>query len=148
VKREDGCHLHLLFAIWHLPFGVSVLIEFRAVRRTRVVRLDAMSLVGSRFRFSLRTLMLVTAAIALLLVPVAWVARERMQMMRAQEALLQAREVALRSVVREGQRLPRQSEAMEQLRRENADLKQQVEQLRRQVEQLRSPPGRTDTVAQ
>jgi hypothetical protein len=65
-----------------------------------------MKLVASRFQFSLRSLLLVTAAIALLLVPVAWVARERMQRMRVQEALLQAREVALRSVVREGQRLP------------------------------------------
>jgi predicted RNase H-like nuclease (RuvC/YqgF family) len=92
--------------------------------------------------------MLVTAAIALLLVPVAWVTRERLQMMRAQEALLQAREVALRSIVREGQRLPSQSETMEQLRRENADLKQQVEQLRREVEQLKSPARRTDTAGQ
>jgi predicted RNase H-like nuclease (RuvC/YqgF family) len=107
-----------------------------------------MKLFASRFRFSVRTLMLVTAAIALLLVPVAWVTRERLQMMRAQEALLQAREVALRSIVREGQRLPSQSETMEQLRRENADLKQQVEQLRREVEQLKSPARRTDTAGQ
>ena len=108
----------------------------------------AMNLVGSRFQFSVRTLLAVTAAIALLLVPVVWVTRERMQMMRAQEAILQAREVALRSVVREGQRLPRQSQAVEQLRRENADLKQQVEQLRREVEQLKSTARRTDTVGQ
>jgi uncharacterized protein HemX len=106
-----------------------------------------MNLVGSPFQFSVRTLLLVTAAIALLLVPVVWVSRERMQMMRAQDAILQAREVALRSVVRERQRLPRQSQTMEQLHSENEDLKQQVEQLRRQVEQLKSPsrPGRADT---
>jgi predicted RNase H-like nuclease (RuvC/YqgF family) len=107
-----------------------------------------MNLVGSRFQFSLRTLLLLTAAIALLLVPVAWVTRERMQMMRAQRAVLQAREVALRSVIREGQRLPRQSQTLEQLRRENADLKQQVEHLRREVEQLKSSARRTDTVGQ
>ena len=69
-------------------------------------------------------------------------------MMRAEQAILQAREVALRSVVREGQRLPRRSQTEEELRRENADLKQQVEQLQRQVEQLKSPPRRTDTVRQ
>jgi cell division protein FtsB len=138
----------LLLAIWHLPFGVRLFIAFAAVLRTRVVGSHAMSLIASRFQFSVRTLLLLTAAIALLLVPVAWVTRERLQMMRAQEALLQAREVALRSVVREGQRLPRQSQTMEQLRRENADLKQQVEQLRREVAQLKSPARRTDTVGQ
>ncbi len=95
---------------------------------------STMNSVGPRFQFSLRTLLLLTAAIALLLVPVAWTTRERMQMMRAQEAVLQAREVALRSVVREGQRLPRRSQTLEQLRRENEDLKQRVEQLRRKVE--------------
>ena len=103
---------HLRFAIWQS--GISMFIDFGAVCGTRVVRSHAMNLVGSRFQFSLRTLLLVTAAIALLLVPVAWITRERMQMMRAQEAVLQAREVALRSVVREGQRLPRQSQGMEQ----------------------------------
>src|SRR5271157_4933611 len=58
-----------------------------------------------RLQFSVRTLLLVTAAVALLLVPVAWVARERRQMMRAQQEILLAREVALRSLVREQQRL-------------------------------------------
>jgi hypothetical protein len=106
----------------------------------------AMKLVGFRIRFSVRTLLLVTAAIALLLVPVVWVTRERMQMMRAQEAILQAREVALRSVVRQREQSSLKSQFMEQLERENADLKQQVEQLRRQVEQLKSPSRRSDTV--
>lgn len=107
-----------------------------------------MNLVGSRFQFSVRTLLLVTAAIAVLLVPVVWVTRERMQMMRGKDAILQAREVALRSVVREGQQLSLQSQTMQQLRRENADLKQQVEQLRREVEHLKSSARRTDTVGQ
>lgn len=115
-------------------------------------------------QFSVRTLLLVTAAVALLLVPVAWVARERQQLMRAQQEILLAREVALRSVVREQQRLrgeaasppedvaPQVSSspdrnlplaeklpAIEQLRHENADLRQQLEQLRREVETLKNP---------
>ena len=57
-----------------------------------------------RLQFTVRSLLLVTAAVALLLVPVAWVARERRQMMRAQQEILLAREVALRSLVREQQR--------------------------------------------
>ena len=117
-----------------------------------------------RLQFSVRTLLLVTAAVALLLVPVAWVAHERQQMMRAQQEILLAREVALRSLVREQQRLlskavsppedvaPQVSSspdrnlplaeklpAIEQLRHENADLRQQLEQLRREVETLKNP---------
>jgi len=119
-------------------------------------------------QFSVRTLLLVTAAVALLLVPVAWVARERQQMMRAQQEILLAREVALRSLVREQQRLlskaasPREDvapqlasspdrnlplaeklPAIEQLRHENADLRQQLEQLRREVEMLENPAKST-----
>ena len=117
-----------------------------------------------RWQFSVRTLLLVTAAVALLLVPVAWVARERRQMLRARQEILLAREVALRSLVREQQRLlskaaspreavaPRLSSspdrdlplaeklpAIEQLRHENVDLRQQLEQLRREVEKLKNP---------
>ena len=117
-----------------------------------------------RWQFSVRTLLLVTAAVALLLMPVAWVARERQQMMRAQQEILLAREMALRSVVREQQRLlskptPHSAEAapqlsaspdpnlpraeklpaIEQLRHENADLRQQLEQLRHEVETLKNP---------
>jgi predicted RNase H-like nuclease (RuvC/YqgF family) len=115
-------------------------------------------------QFSVRTLLLVTAAVALLLVPVAWVTRERQQLMRAQQEILLARELALRSVVREEQRrrgeaaspsedvapqvssspdrnlpLAEKLPAIEQLRHENADLRQQLEQLRREVEQLKNP---------
>ena len=117
-----------------------------------------------RLQFSVRTLLLVTAAVALLLVPVAWVARERQQLMRAQQEILLAREVALRSVVREQQRLRGEAAsppedvapqvassldrnlplaeklpAIEQLRHQNADLRQQLEQLRREVETLKNP---------
>jgi predicted RNase H-like nuclease (RuvC/YqgF family) len=102
--------------------------------------------------------------VVLLLVPVAWVARERQQLMRAQQEILLAREVALRSVVREQQRLRGEAAsppedvapqiasspdrnlplaeklpAIEQLRHENADLRQQLEQLRREVETLKNP---------
>ena len=43
-----------------------------------------------RFQYSLRTLFVVTAIVALLLVPVAWVARERQQVLEAREAALRA----------------------------------------------------------
>jgi len=117
-----------------------------------------------RLQFSVRTFLLVTAAVALLLVPVAWVTRERQQLVRAQQEILLAREVALRSVVREQQRrrgkaasppeavapqfsmipdrnlpLAEKLPAIEQLRHENADLRQQLEQLRREVETLKNP---------
>ena len=123
----------------------------------------------NRFQFSLRTLLLVTLALALLLVPVAWVSRERQQMIHARNAILEAREAALRSVVLEEQRrreeiaarpgadrpgkplneegnpaVEEESSAMERLERENTSLRQQVNELRREVEQLRSsakPPG-------
>ena len=83
---------------------------------------------------------------------------------RTQQEILLAREVALRSVVREQQRLrgeaasppeavaPQVSSspdrnlplaeklpAIEQLQHENADLRQQLEQLRREVETLKNP---------
>ena len=43
-----------------------------------------------RFQYSLRTLFAVTAIVALLLVPIVWVARERQQMLLAREAALRA----------------------------------------------------------
>jgi hypothetical protein len=117
-----------------------------------------------RWQFSVRTLLLVTVAVALLLVPVAWVTRERQEMMRARQEILLAREVALRSLVREQQRrreeaaslpqnvtpqapssparnlpLAAKSPAIEQLRHENEGLRQQLEQLRLEVEALKNP---------
>jgi hypothetical protein len=98
------------------------------------------------FRYSIRSLLLTTAAFALVLTPVAWVARERRAMLRAQEAMLHARELALRSVVREGARRRADADAsaganpsLEQLKRENASLKEEVESLRREVRQLKTP---------
>ena len=103
-------------------------------------------MVRNRFQFSLRTLLLATLAAALLLVPVAWVSRERQKMIAARAAILEAREVALRSVVLEEQRrLSRggnptleDSGAIQELERENTSLRQQVNELRRKVEQLRN----------
>jgi hypothetical protein len=93
-----------------------------------------------RFQFSVRSLMIASAVVALLLVPLAWVARERQHMLQLQNQILMAREVALASVVRE-EKLRRDEAAAatvsaasaEELKRENAELRQQVETLRREV---------------
>ncbi len=120
-----------------------------------------------RLQFSIRTLLVVTAATALLLVPVAWVTRERRQMELAQREIVRRREIALRSVIREERRRlataelstenstppaasnpgldlsgMRQQPVIEQLRFENSDLRHQLELLRREVQHLR-PPART-----
>ena len=104
------------------------------------------------FRYSIRTLLLATAVCALLLTPVAWVARERRAMLQAQQAVLHAREVALRSVVREEERRRANSSAaaapsLEGLQRENASLKQEVESLRREVRQLRNTSASTGSAS-
>jgi hypothetical protein len=96
-----------------------------------------------RFRYSIRTLLLATAACAALLTPVAWVARERRQMLAAQEAVLQARAVAMESVAREVKRRRADSTAgdtpsIERLKRENESLRQEVESLRREVQELKN----------
>jgi hypothetical protein len=115
----------------------------------------------------MRSLLLLTACMALLMVPVVWVTRNQRRMMRAQREMLQAREVALRSVIHEQARrfksasLPvvngatrtapslepnsppaEETAAVEQLRHENEGLKQQLEQLRREVETLKSDAKR------
>ncbi len=103
-----------------------------------------------RWQFTVRSLLLVTVAVALLMVPVVWVARERRQLLRAQQEILLAREVALQSAIREEQRrlsaaasaaenAPSPAGSLEQLRHENVNLKQQLQQLRREVDQLRAP---------
>ena len=104
-----------------------------------------------KIQFSIRTLVVLTAVAAVLLVPVAWVARERQRMIQAEREILAAREVALRSVVREAdarrqhlssassQPQPAEEATLKQLLRENADLKQEVKELRRELEKLRNP---------
>ena len=89
-----------------------------------------------RYQFSLRRFMLVTPILAIVLVPVAWVTRER-------QRLLQARDEAVRAVIlaeRYRSALKKREAAVpaeiERLRRENAELKASVERLRRQVERL------------
>jgi len=119
-------------------------------------------------QFSLRSLVLLIAIFGFLLVPVAWVAHERRRMLNAQEALLQAREIAIRSVVLEERRrleamarsqLPDQRvstssatallptipepNALDRLHRENTALRREVETLRRQLaalQNLHQPP--------
>jgi hypothetical protein len=107
------------------------------------------SMERNRYQFSVRTLLLLTLVSALLLVPVAWVTRERRQMMLAQEAMLRAREMALRSAVLEEKRRADQraaqvaadacSSTVDRLERENASLKQQVNALHRELKQLKDP---------
>jgi hypothetical protein len=95
-----------------------------------------------RFQFSMRTMILVTATMALGFVPIAWVGRERRQMLQAQDAILRAREVALQSVIQEEERRQSAVDAslsaakVAELQRENASLRDQVESLRRQVQRL------------
>jgi hypothetical protein len=123
-----------------------------------------------RFQFSIRSLLMVTAVLALTLVPVAWVNREREQMRRLQVSMHRAREEAIRSVLlaerRRADSLARggktsaasdepDSDAgvtnvpsvppeilIEHLRRENNELKDTVDSLRLEVERLRAakPP--------
>jgi hypothetical protein len=115
-----------------------------------------------RVQFSVRSLLLMIAAVALLLVPVAWVSRERARLMRKMDAVLLAREVALRSVVMETARRRlaiagpqsgieaeasgRESDGsvssgsviLDQLRRENAALKQENESLHEEVLRIKA----------
>jgi len=99
-----------------------------------------------RFQLSIRTLMLGSAIVAVLLVPVAWVARERQQMLSMRDEILRAREVAMASVIREEEARARQavaqasSPSVEELKRKNAELRSQVESLKREIRTLRDRP--------
>jgi hypothetical protein len=114
----------------------------------------------------LLSILVVTAMVAILLVPLVWVTRERQQMMRAREEVLRAREEAVRAVVlaeraaretavpaptagstteaplRQSARTKEASDLVERLQRENAALKDQVETLRREVERLKTAKPR------
>jgi hypothetical protein len=122
-----------------------------------------------RFQFSIRSLLLMTALLALALVPVAWVMRERQQMLRTQVSMHRAREEAIRSVLlaerRRVELLAKGSSPsagthavspdidstkvppvppeilIEHLRRENNELKDTVDSLRLEVKRLRGASG-------
>ncbi len=114
-----------------------------------------------RFQFSLRSLLIVTGILALLLVPVAWMARQREQVLRAHEAALRAVALELdyraklekqqsasgRVIDRSGPSgSPRSispaplnaTDHIERLERENAELRDTVEVLRREIERLKA----------
>jgi hypothetical protein len=112
-----------------------------------------------RFQISVRSLLLMTAVLALSLAPVVWVTRERRQMLRAREEairsvlLAERRRVELRA--KGGSRATSVDEfgpdldstevpsvssdvLIEHLRRENDELKDTVESLRLEVQRLRA----------
>jgi hypothetical protein len=98
-------------------------------------------------QLSIRSLMITCAIVAILLVPVVWVARERQQMIRIQNEILRAREQALASVVREQQSrqnlavVSASSASVEELKRENAELRGQLEKLNRELGALKQQAG-------
>jgi len=129
-----------------------------------------MELASRRYiQFSTRTLLLVTAVVAISLVPVAWVARERQKMLAMQEGILRGREEAIRAVLLAERRRvasgAKGTEAgaasaevvlerdilkvpavtpeilIEHLRRENNELKDTVDSLRLEVKRLRAASG-------
>ena len=112
-----------------------------------------------RFQFSVRSLLVMTAVLALSLAPVVWVTRERRQMLRAREEairsvlLAERRRVELRAkggtigastaelgadmVTTEVPIVPPEV-LIEHLRRENDELKDTVDSLRQEVQRLRA----------
>ena len=100
-----------------------------------------------RFQLSIRALMIACAVVAVLLVPVAWVSRERHRLLMLQREILMAREVALASAIREEKARHEQavasatSASAEELRRENAELRSQVERLHRELGELKQQAG-------
>jgi predicted RNase H-like nuclease (RuvC/YqgF family) len=115
-----------------------------------------------RFQFSLASILVLTALTAILLVPLAWVTRERQQMLLAQAEVLRAREEAVRAVVLaeraaaatavrvgaagsktgaallQSAKTNESTDLVERLKRENAELKAKVETLRQEVERLKA----------
>ena len=117
-----------------------------------------------RFQFSVRSLLLLTALLAVVLAPVVWVTRERQK--RENQRMLRAREEAIRSVLlAERRRAELRAKAgqngasdnaldaktqstevpevtpeilIEHLRRENDELKDTVDSLREEVKRLRA----------
>ncbi len=70
-----------------------------------------MALFGlSRFQFSVRSLLMMTAVLALSLAPVVWVTRERRQMLRAREEAIRSVLLAERRRVELRERRPQRRE--------------------------------------
>ncbi len=115
------------------------------------------SAVRRRIQFSLRSLLVVTGLLALLLTPVAWMARQREQVRQARDEAIRSfyLEQQYRDEQRKGkvaeiaaidragsiqalQDIPPRSHdttaQIEQLERENAELKKTVELLRREIQ--------------
>jgi type II secretory pathway pseudopilin PulG len=126
-----------------------------------------------KYQFSVRTMMFTIAAVSALLAPFAWMMRDRQQQRQVLMRALQAREVALRSVVLEEQRrsslaISRRDnstaetsrsldhdpsarlglESLQRLERENADLRRQVSLLNREVDRLKSQASSSNTPVQ
>jgi hypothetical protein len=119
-----------------------------------------MALFGvERFQFSVRSILVMTAVLALSLAPVVWVTRERQQMLRAREEairsvlLAERRRAELRSkgdpigastgeVASDIDRTEvppvRPEVLIEHLRSENDELKDTVDSLRQEVQRLRA----------
>jgi hypothetical protein len=119
-----------------------------------------MALVGpNRFQFSVRSLLIMTAVLAISLAPVVWVTRERRQMLRAREEAIRSVLLAERRLVelrakggpnraradefgpdRDTTEVPSVSPEVliEHLRRENDELKDTVDSLRQDVQRLRA----------
>jgi hypothetical protein len=115
------------------------------------------SAIRRRLQFSIRSLLVVTGLLALVLAPVAWLARHREMERRAREEAL--RSVLLEHRYRAEQRkrsavdataidrsessepTPNSTNAtseIERLRRENAELKETIESLRAEIRRLKS----------
>jgi hypothetical protein len=114
------------------------------------------SAVHRRLQFSIRSLLIVTGLLALVLAPVAWLARHREMVRRAREDAL--RSVLLEHRYRAEQRKQSAIDAtandrsessepttnstnatfeIERLRRENAELKETIESLRAEIRRLK-----------
>ena len=112
-----------------------------------------------RFQFSVRSLLLMTAVLAVSLAPVVWVTRERQKMLRAREEAIRSVLLAERHRAelraKTGQNGLTNGEAaseidttevpkvspdvlIEHLRRENDELKDTVDSLRQEVQRLRA----------
>jgi hypothetical protein len=112
--------------------------------------------VAPRFQLSVRTILAATAILALLMVPITWVTREREQMRRAREDAIRAVVLAERyrsklderagtdgratpvDPARQAQPFPPAAAArIQRLEHENAELRDTVELLQREVERLK-----------